>query len=128
MMPWAWVAPGCCERWGWTPQHADGPVAGLQCALCWKARTNSFAPRPQLPFAGFDVKTPDKVSYYDTALLIETPKRYADFDRINDGGIRVSVGAVNIRDGNFVYFDNSKIPLKHEHFAASGALPPAFRQ
>ena len=58
--------------------------------------------------------------------MIETLKRYADFDRINDGGIRVSVGAVNIRNGNFVYFDNSKIRLRPEHFAASGALPPGF--
>jgi len=30
-----------------------------------------------------------------------------DFDRINDGQMRFSVGAVNVRTGNFVYFDST---------------------
>src|SRR5690606_13908319 len=38
----------------------------------------------------------------------------------------VSVGAVNVRNGNFVYFDNREMTLRAEHFMASGALPPAF--
>ena len=52
--------------------------------------------------------------------------KFADFDRINDGDIRVSVGAVNVRTGNLVYFDNTKMRLEPEHFMASGALPPGF--
>ena len=40
--------------------------------------------------------------------------------------MRVAVGAVNVRTGNFVYFDNKKETLRAEHFMASGALPPAF--
>ena len=52
--------------------------------------------------------------------------KYANFDRINDGDIRVSVGAVNVRTGNLVYFDNTKMRLEPEHFMASGALPPGF--
>ena len=38
----------------------------------------------------------------------------------------MSVGAVNVRTGNFVYFDNTQIKLRAEHFMASGALPPGF--
>jgi len=41
--------------------------------------------------------------------------------------MRVSVGAVNVRNGNFVYFDNAQRKLRPEHFMASGALPPGFR-
>ena len=52
--------------------------------------------------------------------------KYANFDRINDGNVRVSVGAVNVRTGNLVYFDNTKMRLEPEHFMASGALPPGF--
>lgn len=85
-----------------------------------------FSPRRHVPFAGFGRKRPDQVSYYDTSALRETLLRYADFDRINDGNIRVSVGAVNVRTGNLVYFDNSKMRLAPEHFIASGALPPGF--
>lgn len=85
-----------------------------------------FSPRRYVPFAGLGRKRPDQVSYYDTSALRETLLRYADFDRINDGNIRVSVGAVNVRTGNLVYFDNSTMRLAPEHFIASGALPPGF--
>lgn len=85
-----------------------------------------FAPRVPLPVAGWHRTPPDSVSYYDTAGLKATLQRFADFDRINDGPIRVSVGAVNVRTGNLVYFDNAKMRLEPEHFMASGALPPGF--
>ena len=85
-----------------------------------------FSPRFPLPMVGLGKKTPDTVSYYDTAALRETLLQFADFDRINDGNIRVSVGAVNVRTGNLVYFDNTKMRLEPEHFMASGALPPGF--
>ncbi|CAE6720495.1 DUF3734 domain-containing protein [Paraburkholderia nemoris] len=85
-----------------------------------------FSPRSPLPMAGFGKQSPNAVSYYDTAALRETLLKFADFDRINDGDIRVSVGAVNVRTGNLVYFDNTKMRLEPEHFMASGALPPGF--
>ncbi|MDE1146454.1 MAG: patatin-like phospholipase family protein [Azospirillaceae bacterium] len=85
-----------------------------------------FTPRPRTPLSELDHKTPDEVSHYRTEPLIETLRRYADFDRINNGDMRVSVGAVNVRSGNFAYFDNRQMRLGPEHFAASGALPPGF--
>ncbi len=69
---------------------------------------------------------PKTASYYDTSELKSTLERLCDFDRINSGAHQVSVGAVNVRTGNFVYFENTKIRLRAEHFMASGALPPAF--
>ncbi|WP_345798284.1 patatin-like phospholipase family protein [Castellaniella sp. MT123] len=69
---------------------------------------------------------PTCVGHYDTRPLKDTLEALCDFDRINDSGLHVSVGAVNVRTGNFVYFDNRKIRLRAEHFMASGALPPAF--
>jgi NTE family protein len=87
-----------------------------------------YAPRVEVPnlALGPVTKLPSEVSYYDTSELRATLLRYADFDRINDGGMRVSVGAVNVRTGNLVYFDNTKMRLLPEHFMASGALPPGF--
>jgi NTE family protein len=70
-------------------------------------------------------------SYYDTAPLRKTLERLVDFDRINDLGCRLSVGAVGVTSGNFRYFDNvdfkrqGKI-IGPEHIMASGALPPGF--
>ena len=40
--------------------------------------------------------------------------------------MRLSVGSVNIRSGNFAYFDNHTDIIQPEHVMASGALPPGF--
>jgi NTE family protein len=64
------------------------------------------------------------LSYYDTAPLKRTLERLVDFDRINAGETRLSVGAVHIRTGNFVYFDSAKTTITAAHIMASGALPP----
>lgn len=66
------------------------------------------------------------LSVYDTTPLKETLERLVDFDRINARETRLSVGAVNIRTGNFAYFDNAHQKLGPEHIMASGALPPGF--
>ena len=65
-------------------------------------------------------------SYYDTSYLKATLERLVDFDRINARKIRLSVGAVNVRSGNFVWFDNARQIIRSEHVMASGALPPGF--
>lgn len=65
-------------------------------------------------------------SFYDTTPLRNTLERLVDFDRLNSGEVRVSVGAVNVRSGNLVYFDTAERRLRPEHFMASGALPPGF--
>ncbi len=64
------------------------------------------------------------ISYYDTAPLKSTLERLVDFDRLNDSAVRLSVGAVNVRTGNFAYFDTAKQRLDARHIMASGALPP----
>lgn len=68
----------------------------------------------------------DKLSYYNTSELKETLLKYADFDLINNGKVRVSIGVVEVESGEFMYFDNTKEKLTPEHFMASGALPPGF--
>lgn len=69
---------------------------------------------------------PGAASWYDTSPMIQTLERLVDFDRLNDGGLRVSVGAVNVASGNLEYFDNTRMRLDARHVLASGALPPAF--
>ncbi|MCF2525316.1 patatin-like phospholipase family protein [Bradyrhizobium sp. G127] len=80
-----------------------------------------FPPAPVWP-AG----SPQSQSYYDTSPLRATLERLVDFHRINNDGIRLSIGAVNIRTGNFEYFDNTRQKIGPEHIMASGALPPGF--
>ncbi|MBB4859371.1 NTE family protein [Novosphingobium chloroacetimidivorans] len=68
----------------------------------------------------------DRLSYYDTAPLRTTLLELVDFDLLNRGPIRFSIGAVNVLNGNFVYFDNREHTIGPEHVMASGALPPGF--
>jgi NTE family protein len=67
---------------------------------------------------------PESLSFYDSSPLKTTLERLVDFDRINARETRLSVGAVNIRSGNFAYFDNTHQKIGPEHIMASGALPP----
>jgi len=71
--------------------------------------------------------SPDALSYYDVAPLKATLERLVDFDRINGSkDMRLSVGAVNVRTGKFIYFDTTTHRIGPEHVIASGSLPPGF--
>jgi NTE family protein len=84
-----------------------------------------FTPRlpPPMPW---EINRADAVSYYDVSPLKATLERLVDFDRINAGGTRLSVGAVNVRTGNFTYFDTDTHRIAPAHIIASGSLPPGF--
>jgi NTE family protein len=84
-----------------------------------------FTPRPVPPFLS-PPGTPEAESFYDVGPLKATLERMVDFDRINAKTMRFSVGAVNVRTGNFAYFDNTTDVICPEHIMASGALPPGF--
>lgn len=65
-------------------------------------------------------------SHYDTSDLKDHLNSLIDWDILNSASHRLSVGAVNVRTGNYKYFDTALERLGPEHIMASGALPPAF--
>jgi NTE family protein len=67
---------------------------------------------------------PDRLSYYDTEPLRKTLEELVDFELINRHQVRLSLGAVSLRTGQSVYFDNHKTRIGPDHVRASGALPP----
>ncbi|WP_368517665.1 DUF3734 domain-containing protein [Rhizobium sp.] len=82
--------------------------------------------KPRFPNPWFELPGAEgATSFYDSAELKKTLEMLIDFDVLNDGKKRFSVGAVNVRTGNFVYFDTDNIRIGPEHIMASGALPPA---
>jgi NTE family protein len=90
----------------------------------WMGIPGFFKPRmdPSLLLGG----AAPVLSYYDTSPLKSTLERLVDFDRINSRELRLSVGAVDVRSGNSIYFDNTVHQIRVEHIMASGALPPGF--
>jgi NTE family protein len=83
--------------------------------------------KPRIPPPYFQPNgTLEAISYYDVAPLRATLERLVNFELINAGAMQFSVGAVNVRTGNFVYFDNKTHQIRPEHVIASGSLPPGF--
>ena len=117
-------------------QH--NPAAQFASALPWfgSAATNAltvatgiqgfFEPNNWAFLGGSLPLGPENAAYYSTAPLAETLRELVDFDRINNGPTRLSVGAANVSTGEMTYFDSREMPLDVRHVMASGALPPAF--
>jgi NTE family protein len=84
-----------------------------------------FTPRASPPWLA-PAGAPEATSWYDTAPLRAKLEELVDFDRVNAGDMRLSVGAVNVRTGNFTYFDTMTHTIGPAHVMSSSALPPGF--
>jgi NTE family protein len=84
-----------------------------------------FVPRVPPPAFAAD-SSPGALSIYDTSPLNRTLEELVDFDLINNRKVRLSLGAVNVKEGQSVYFDNTHTRITADHVRASGALPPGF--
>jgi NTE family protein len=83
---------------------------------------------PRFPSPYFQHKgTPEAISLYDTSPLAATLKELVNFGYMKEHGPRLSVGAVDIKKGDFKYFESRRENnFGVKHIMASGALPPAF--
>src|SRR5246127_3640858 len=125
-----WMQVTSNSRWPWFDfgqSNADlmrniTNLASANLALT-RGADGFFAARPFSPWLQ-PAGTTEATSFFDTGSLKRTLERLVDFDRLNAGHLRFSVGAVNVRSGNFVYFDSNTHVIRPEHVMASGALPP----
>ncbi|GAC1527894.1 MAG: patatin-like phospholipase family protein [Ramlibacter sp.] len=109
--PLGWIDRGMLNQWS----AASAALVGVP---------GFFRPRAGIPWM-LGGAAP-VLSYYNTEPLKATLERLVDFDRINRRDMRLSVGAVDVRSGNSIYFDNTVQRIGVEHIMASGALPPGF--
>src|SRR5215217_7422828 len=79
--------------------------------------------RPRLDYAYAPWR---RTSIYDLVPLRQTLTEMVDLEKLNNGGIRVAVGATNVGTSEIKYFDNDKQRLTFENVMASGSLPPGF--
>ncbi|SAI72336.1 bifunctional protein include phospholipase and oxidoreductase [Bordetella ansorpii] len=124
-LPWGETLAGL---FGGMPFGFGSPMVTGQLAA-FRALTQGqpgfFTPRVPSPYLLRDSGAAS-TSFYDTSPLAATLREYVDFKLLNSGAVRASFGAVNVRTGNFAYFDSTRQPLGPEHIMASGALPPGF--
>ncbi len=126
---WALVSSRPTPGWPFNALPTD-PLQALHAALSGlmtlsMGQPGFFSPRlinPWLVGASDGAQT---TSFYDSNELHKTLTRLVDFERLNSGEMRLSVGAVNVANGNNIFFDTAKERLTPEHIMASGALPPA---
>jgi len=85
-----------------------------------------FEPNPRSAWGVHTLLGVEQAAFYSTAPLRETLAGLIDFDYVNAGAGRLTLGAVNVRSGEMHYFDSRDQPLDARHVMASGALPPAF--
>jgi NTE family protein len=85
-----------------------------------------FGPNPASWFGPHAPVGVESAAYYTTAPLRETLSELVDLGRLNACSPRLTVGAVNVRNGDMRYFDTRDESLAIDHVMASGALPPAF--
>jgi NTE family protein len=117
------------DEWGaWLP----GPLvkafnAGSAMETTLFGQPNFFSPNLVSPYLSVP-GTRSATAFYDTSPMLATLSSLCDFDLINSGSTRISLGATNVRTGDIVYFDNvnPKQTIGPEHVLASGSLPPGF--
>jgi NTE family protein len=85
-----------------------------------------FTPNPLAHAGNVYPLGADHAGYYSTAPLERTLAELVDFDLINRGSPRLTVGAAHVRTSQMTYFDSRRCKLDAKHIMASGALPPAF--
>jgi NTE family protein len=124
----AWPLDALAAMAAWMPPGnalATGLSASSALSSLGVGQQGFFQPRRMSPLLFADGSA-QATSFYDTAPLKRTLERLIDFDRINHGEVRLSVGAANVNSGNVRYFDSAHETLRAEHIMASAALPPAF--
>lgn len=112
--------------WGAFPAWAGVADALSSWMTLTKGISGFFEPHTRA-FLGSHVKLgADNAGYYSTAPLRKTLEELVDFNLINNGRPRLTVGAANVRSSMMHYFDSRDMKLTVDHIMASGALPPAF--
>ena len=90
---------------------------------------NLFRTRPpgELPGLLGGAAGPNRASLYDLGPLRRTLERAIDFGRLNGGGVRLAVLAVDLGGGGEVAFDTARgRRIGVEHLLGASAFPPEF--
>jgi NTE family protein len=122
-----WLEISRPDEWG---SWLSGPMLRMfnqfsAAEAIWFGQPNFWFPRVPSPLLLPQV-APEEASFCDTSPMRATLERLCDFSLINQGQVRLSLGATQVSTGTLVFFDNTRQTLGAEHVLASGSLPPGF--
>ena len=69
---------------------------------------------------------PPDVALFDSKPLVSTLQRVIDFDFLNAAAVPLVIGAVDMQNGEPVFFDTRREELEPRHFLATTAFTPGF--
>ena len=85
-----------------------------------------FLPNPAVAW-GVEMKVGiERAALYSIDPLKKLLPKLVDFDLINSGKPRFTVGLVNVRSGQMRYFDSREGAIGRDHVLGSSAIPPSF--
>ena len=120
-VPWNWF--------GWAQAKGDGARNLMNHvsanAALMQGASGFFTARPLSPWLQ-PSGTTEATSFYDTRELKRTLERLVDFDRLNAGLLRFSVGAVNVRTGNLSTSIRRHTRSKRSTSWQAAHFPPGF--
>jgi NTE family protein len=121
-----WKRVEACDFWGAFPAWAGAADALSSWMTLTSGISGFFEPHTRAFYGAHMPLGPDGAGYYSTGPLRSTLQDLVDFNFLNRGPVRLTVGAAHVRTSVMHYFDSRDMPLTAAHVMASGALPPAF--
>jgi NTE family protein len=112
--------------WDHAPFALTAGEVAAQMMTVFTGISGYFSPNHSLAWGLHASVGVEQAAFYTVDALHDTLTEVIDFDRINAGQPRLTVGAVNVRSGKMHYFDSRATSITLKHVLASGALPPAF--
>jgi NTE family protein len=112
--------------WGSFPAWGGAADALVSWMTLTSGISGFFEPHTRAFLGAHAHLGPDHAGYYSTNPLRETLNELVNFDLLNQGYPRLTVGAAHVRTAMMHYFDSRDMALTPSHILASGALPPAF--
>ncbi len=114
------------DRFMGAPLPSWFPAAARNMMAVTTGIPSFFRPNPAAFASPHAPLGAESAGYYSVAPLAQTLTELVDFDQINNGPIRLTVGASNAQTSEMTYFDSRDQVIDLRHVMASGALPPAF--
>ena len=121
-----WHRVEAAAFWGAFPAWGGAADALASWMTLTSGISGFFEPHTRAFLGAHVALGPDNAGYYSTAPLRRTLEELVDFNLLNRGNVRLTVGAAHVRTSVMHYFDSRDMPLNVSHIMASGALPPAF--